>query len=109
MREVNDKGTRRGELGKRESERLRGMWTETEKEKWRRDGGSPSKRENQEREKERRGKELMEGELMATGKSQSDEVIIFALWMPSTTSLDITKVHLNPNRCLDNFLPYLMQ
>ena len=37
MREVNDKGTRRGELGKRESERLRGMWTETEKEKWRRD------------------------------------------------------------------------
>ena len=109
MREVNDKGTRRGELGKRESERLRGMWTGTEKEKWRRDGGSPSKRENQEREKERREKEVMEEELMATGKPQSDEVVVFALWMPSTTSPGITKVHLSPNRCLDNFLPYLMQ
>lgn len=70
MREVNDKGTRRGELGKRESERLRGMWTETEKEKWRRDGGSPSKRENRERE----GKERERGDGGRTnGNRQASE------------------------------------
>ena len=103
------RGPEGGELGKRELERSRGMWTETEKEKWRRDGGSPSKRENKVREKERREKEVMGGELTATSKSQSNEVIIFALWVPSTTSLGITKVHLNPNQCLDNFPPYLMQ
>ena len=51
---------------------------------------------------------MMEGELTATSKSQSDEVIIFGLWMPPPTSLGTTKVHLNPNQCLDNFLPYLM-
>lgn len=87
---------------------MRGVWTETEKEKWRRDAGSPSERENKMREKERREKEVMEGELTATSKSPSDEVIIFGLWVLPTRSLGITKVHLNPNQCLDNFLPYLM-
>lgn len=69
------------------------MWTERPgKEKWRRWKREPLKERTK---REREGKEERadgEGGIMAAAESQSDEVIIFALWMPSTASLDITKV-----------------
>ena len=64
------RGPEGGELGKRESGRLRGVWTETEKEKCRRDVGSPSERENSERE----GKERERGDGgRANGNQQVSE------------------------------------
>ena len=82
MREVSGKGARRGRTGEEIVGEIEGRVDRDRERKMEKRCREPLREREQ---SEREGKErerVMEGELMATSKSQSDEVIIFGLWMP---------------------------
>lgn len=80
MREVNGKGARRGRTGEERVGEIEGRVDRDRERKMEKRCREPlEEREHKVRGEERRQKEAVEGELTATSKSQSDEVIIWSV------------------------------